>query len=193
MAKLLEIVQNEVSERVGYQVKLQHEDFTIDAHVYGFNNQVNSELFPNVWEFEFDDWGITELYIGNTELNTSSEGWEQIEKLFGKDRKFFHNLVEASIDKIQQPAGRKTLDDVSDQKMFEGLNKILKTSKTFEKDGILYIQSYYCMYIFLKKLSDRGYIIPQKQEIMRPGNSYKSSCLKYSEVEDFIIPLLDKY
>lgn len=193
MAKLLEIVQNEVSERVGYQVKLKHEDFIIDAHVYGFNNQVNSEVFPNVWEFEFDDWGVTELYIGNTQLNTTKEGWEQIEKLFGKDRKFFDNLIEEASDKIEQSNGRKTLDDISDQRIFEGLNKILKTSNTFEKDGILYIQSYYSMYIFLKKLSDRGYITPQKHEIMKPGNSYKSSCLKYSELEDFIIPLLDKY
>ena len=193
MAQLLEIVQNEVSERVGYQVKLKHEDFIIDAHVYGFNNQVDRKVFPNVWEFEFDDWGVTELYIGNTQLRTDKEGWEQIEKLFGKNRQYFDDLIDEASDKIEQPDGRLSLADLGDQEIFKGLNKILKTSKTFEKDGILYIQSYYSMYIFLKKLSDRGYITPQKVEIMRPGNSYKSSCLKYSEVEDFIIPLLDKY
>ena len=193
MAQLLEIVQNEVSERVGYQVKLKHEDFIIDAHVYGFNNQVDRKVFPNVWEFEFDDWGVTELYIGNTQLRTDKEGWEQIEKLFGKDRQYFDDLIDEASDKIEQPDGRLSLADLGDQEIFKGLNKILKTSKTFERDEIVYVQSYYSMYIFLKKLSDRGYITPQKYEVMRPGNSYKSSCLKYSEVEDFIIPLLDKY
>ena len=190
MAQLLELVQNEVSERVGYQVKLKHEDFIIDAHIYGFNNQVDRKVFPNVWEFEFDDWGVTELYIGNTQLNTSKEGWEQIEKLFGKDRKFFDNLIENSFDKIQQPDGRKTLADISDVEIFDGLRQILSFSKTFESGGVVFIQSYYSMYTFLKTLKDRGYITPQKYEIMRPGNSYKSSCLKYSEVEDLVYSVL---
>ena len=70
---------------------------------------------------------------------------------------------------------------------------MLKTAKTFEKDGKVYVQSFYSMYIFLKNLSDRGYIIPQKVEIVKPGNSYKSSCLEFNEVEDFINPILNKY
>ena len=193
MAQLLEVVQDHVSERVGYQVKLKHEDFTIKGYVYGFNNEVNAKVFPNVWEFEFDDWNVQELYIGNTELRTDQEGWVQIEKLFGKDRKFFDNLVEEATDKIKQPEGRNTLNDVSDIDIFKGLDKMLKTAKTFEKDGKVYVQSFYSMYIFLKNLSDRGYIIPQKVEIVKPGNSYKSSCLEFNEVEDFINPILNKY
>lgn len=193
MAQLLEIVQDNVSERVGYRVKLKHEDFTIKGYVYGFNNEINTKAFPNVWEFEFDDWNVEELYIGNTELRTDKEGWEQIEKLFGKDRKFFDDLIDEATDKIEQPKGRLSLADLGDMDIFKGLKEILKTAKTFEKDGTVYIQSFYSMYVFLKKLSDHGYITPQKVEIVRPGNSYKSSCLEYNEVKDFINAILNKY